>query len=66
MFTEDKESEREREECEGGPVLNSAKRQSSGKARSGGQPIDVDEEAKEKAVDATKVMKKRNLWRRRR
>ena len=56
MFTEEEESEREHEDgAEGGPDYDAVKWQKSAKATSSGQPMDADEEAEEKAVDATKA-----------
>ena len=61
VFTEGEESEREHEDgAEGGQYWDAVKGQKSAKATSSGQPMDVDEEVKEKAVDATKVMEERS------
>ena len=63
MFAEEVQSEREREKSEESPDLSAARGHGLDKATSVRQPMEVDEEATEASVDATKLVEEKKQWR---
>ena len=57
MFKEDEELERKREQCTLGPDWDTVRGQSSGKAPRSRQPLHMNDEGNETAVDTTEVTK---------